>query len=248
MKWAGLFALLAVIAFGCSREKPESKTAALTYNHRPIQERTARRLAAGDTTNLAAEAFDAMFDVAAKELAKKGRQDLAIQLQGEWHTEFRAKLLTPIQDAGDHKPVSEWVEGWYAKLEAVLGVEVMEMTHLRDIFVMNFTIPVVFDPHAESTWCREELSNHPGDTCEKEYQRHFAGTRWAKDPDPYRNAVLHHGFAGVVSYWVTTAACEAALWGTDATLLCGLAGDAVEVGIEKFVAPQASDKIYERYN
>lgn len=220
---------------------------AAPFNHVPEQRHVAQRLEAGDTKNLAAEAFDAMFSVAGTLLRDRGHGDDADQLAAEWAGTYRARF-TAIQDAGDHKPVSEWIEGWYAKLYAVLGDRIMEMSHLKDIFVLNYTIPVVFSRSAASQWCLEDLQTHPEDTCKREYARHFVGTKYPRTVDPDANIVTHHGFSGVVTYWAIWTACEVATYGSGWFLVCSPAGDLGEIGIEKWVAPRASDSLYDSAN
>ncbi len=240
-----VFAVLLLLGCG-GHDATTSKTE--TFDHKPMQAEVTRRLEMGDTRALATESFDAMFAVAAKELVKAGYQREADQLNAEWKDLYRGQMLGLDGDVGDHTPLSQWVEDWYKKLEDLLGVQLMELLHLRDIWVLNYTVPVVFHAQAATAWCTEQLAKYPQDTCEDEYRRHFAGTRWEKGPDPLATAVLHHGFAGVVTYWVVWAACEAATYGSGYGLVCSPAGDLAEIAVEKWVAPKVSDKLYVRAN
>lgn len=238
-------ALILLLALaGCGRADT-SKTQ--SFDHRPIQQSVASRLAAGDTTNLAAESFDAMFATAERMLRERGHQAEAAQLDAEWTHEYRAKF-TLLTDAGDHKPVSEWIEQWYQKLYDILGDKLMEMSHLKDIWVLNYTIPVVFHASSASPWCAEDLQKHPDDTCKREYARHFVGTKYPRVVDSDANIVTHHGFSGVVTYWLVWAGCEAATYGTGWFVVCTPAGDLAEYAIEKWVAPKVSDDLYDRAN
>jgi len=241
--------LTQVVSCGRQEQAKSEPEALLRYDERPAQVLVTRRLAKGDVRQLAAEAFDAMFTVAERELVKAGHQGEALRLEAEWRGTYRGMALGLDGDVGDHAPLSEWVAKWYQKLEDLLGVQVMEFFHLRDVWVLNFTIPVVFDAaSAKSSWCNDQLAKYPYDTCEAEYRRHFAGTRWEAGPDPFATDVLHHGFAGVVTYWVVWAACEAATYGTATALVCSGAGDLAEIAVEKWVAPKVSDRLYERAN
>jgi hypothetical protein len=215
------------------------------FNEKPERARIVRDMNAGDLGGLADDAYDQMFTVAEAELEKAGQPELALALKAEWTLTYKG-FLRGLHDTGDHPPMSEWVEGWYAKLEGVLGVGIMEWTHLRDIWVLNYTIPVVFSPHDMAPWCVEQLAAHPEDTCQAEYRRHFAGTKY--HPDPLADDVLHHGFSGVVTYWGIWGACEAATYGAGSFMICGPAGTAGEFVMEEFLAPKISDRLFTRFN
>lgn len=211
------------------------------FNHRPVRQRVVKELNEGNFVALADQSFDAMFERAQVELRKKGETQMADQLASEWNSFGRDLLqMSSLTDVGDHDPFSEWVALWYAKLEAKLGVQIMELTHLRDIWVMNFTIPVVFHPAESSKWCVELK----GDDCADEYRRHFAGTKWQRKPDPKADDVQHHGFAPVVTYWATWTACQLA----GGSFACGPAGTAAEFIMERYFAPNISDRIFVRVN
>lgn len=241
----GFLVLLGVAAArGCNAD-------AATFNHRPVQREVTDGLENGHFGELADNAFDAMFTRAAHELRIRGHETEADDLIGEWEAHYKG-LLSGRQmpeDTGDHFPLSEWVQTQYAKLEALLGVEVMDATHLRDIWVLNFTIPVVFAPHQDAEWCVEYVAEWD-DGCEKELERHFAGTHWVRgaDGDQGATAYRHSGFAGVVTYWAVLAACEAALWGTDGTLACGAASSLAQIAVERYVAPPVAARLWESRN
>ncbi len=224
-----------------------ASTPAFGFDHRPLSKRITQRMEAGDTAGLADQALGNMIDEAEHQLHLAGHPDLAERLRFEWETYYRGSLLRS-DDVGDHQPLSTWVGVWYMVLEQVLGNDALEMSHLKDIWVLNFTIPVVFRPHADETWCKEQLATHPMDVCSEEYRRHFAGTKYIKN-DPFAtDKYLHHAFAGVVTYWLVFGGCEAAVWGSDISLVCGLAGDAAEAAMEKWPAPKISAKIWARNN
>ena len=206
-----------------------------------------RQLAAAQFNAVAVKAFDAMFHVASMELKDHGHQEDGERLVSEWNGQYRAFILGAITDVGDHKPWSQWVADWYAAIEAVLGEPLMQTTHLRDIWVLNYTIPVVFNRPASNLWCTNQVFMHPDDTCEAEYRRHFAGTRF-QPADPYATDILHDGFAGVVTYWAIWAGCEGATWGGGWFVICMPLGDLGEDAMEKWIAPKLSNKLYERVN
>ena len=222
--------------------------AAGKFDSRSIRQDVADRLEDGYLHGLAFDAFDSMFAKAQVELKKKGRADLAAKLSDEWQ-DFGQDLLAAmasgaVGDVGDHEPFNQWVAEWYAKLEAILGVQIMELTHLRDIWVLSYTLPVVFRPSVDSAWCLEVPED---DTCQDEYRRHLAGTKWQRKPDENADAVQHHGFAGVVTYWAVWAGCTAATSGAG-SLLCGPAGTGAEFVMERYFAPGISDRIFLRVN
>jgi hypothetical protein len=219
---------------------------AQAFDRGPTERRVIAELKAGHTLGLAIDTFDAQFKVASRELAKVGRADLGAKLQSEWNT-FGMVSLTAMatsEDVGDHAPYSEWAAEWYAILTAEIPDAILEATHIKDIWVLNFTLPVVFAPEASSVWCAEQLANYPDDNCRDEYRRHFSGTRFQKSPDPFADEILHHGFAPVVIYWSVEISCMAAGGGP----ACGLIATAAEYGSERWVTPWISNKIYDRKN
>lgn len=222
------------------------------FNHRRAQRFVVDRLESGRFGELADQAFDAMFNRAAEELRERGHDEAADELVGDWERFYRGVLsgerATPM-DTGDHFPFSEWVQTQYAKLEALLGVQVMEFTHLRDIWSMNFAIPVVFDPHQDSEWCAEYEAEWD-DGCAKELERHFAGTHWVRGAadDLGATAYRHGGFAGIVAYWAVWGACTAATWGAGVFGVCGPAGTLAQITTERFIAPPISARLWASRN
>lgn len=221
---------------------------AFGFDHQFVAEQAAMRLDQGDTHGLATEAFTNMFKFAAGELERRGKHNMAERLLHEWESSYSYYVAGMLGDVGDHQPVSAWISLWYAALSAELGDDFMEKSHLKDIWVLNLTLKVVFDPNQEAEWCGEQMHKYPADTCQAEYRRHFAGTKYVSN-DPYAtDQYLHHGFAGVVTYWLVWGACEFATSGTGWFLICTPAGTLAEVMIEKKVAPKASDRLWDRSN
>ena len=223
---------------GCDAFAAEKK-----FDSREIRKIVASNLEDGYIFKLAEDSFDAMFAKAEVELRKRNQAALATQLRTEWEDFGRELLMQNAQlaDVGDHDPFSDWIAEWYAKLEAALGIPVMEATHLRDIWVMNYTLPVVFHPQESADWCLEIAED---DDCQQEYQRHFAGTKWQREDDEHADEILHHGFAGVVTYWAVYAGCSAAGGG----FACGVAGTGAQFVMERYFAPRISDSIFTRVN
>lgn len=224
------------------------------FNKQRVSDDLQWRFNQDERRELATEAFTNMFMVAARNFREADKPELADRLMSEWNGRYRAEVLGrgfvgPLpEDVGDHQPYSEWIRDWYQVMEDQFGVEFMNFSRLRDIWILNFTLPVVFNPEASNQWCVTHSVQYPADTCEKEYARHFVGTWWAGSTDPYNTAFKHHGFAGVISYWVVWTACEIATYGTGWFIICMPAAQFVETTIELFVAPDVSDKIYAKYN
>ena len=199
-----------------------------------------------------ADAIENILKLATLKLREAGRSDVADRLQGEWTGTQRALLIskTRIGDLGEHDPLSLWLAAAYDAIEAVLGQAMCDYMHISDIKIFNYGIPVVFKPQSSNKWCKEELLLFPTDTCEAEYARHFAGTRWVPGAghDVYAGPWLHHGLEPVTSYWIAWGACEAATWGGGWFIICTPIGTAVEFVSERFIATKFSNAIYERVN
>ncbi len=215
--------------------------------HAPIEVRVAHRLAREDTRGLAHDALARIVNRAADAFEDRGRPELAEQLRSDWTRHYAAVTLGALGDVGDHPPLSEWLDTWYEIMADTFGLPFMETSHLRDLWVLNFTLPVVTAPEQTAPWCQDQLKRHPEDTCQREYRRHFAGTKYG-GIDPYANPDLHHGFAGVVTYWLVWGACEAATSGAGQVIICSPAGTVAEDSMELLLAGQISDGIWARHN
>lgn len=223
---------------------PAPPPAAAVFDAAFAEVRVTRALQREQFLETAVEAFDAMFALAGDELRKLGRVGEASTLEAGWREQRR---LVFREDVGDHWPASEWVAVRYRELEAVFGVEFMEFSHLRDIWVLNHGLPVVLEPEHDARWC-EEYEAEWTDGCGKEYERHLAGTRWVRGDDPGATAYLHGGVAGVVTYWSVWAACEAATWGGGSFWVCSPAATLAQIAVERYVAPPLAARVWERQN
>lgn len=190
------------------------------------------------------ESLERMVDFAAWVLRRKGMDSEADQIQGEYHTRFSGIMLqiesqrsvTGLRDIGDHTPLLEWLDTWYKKLEGVLGAAVMRATKLEHLKILNYSIPVVFNPSGKNgEWWDQQ-----------DYCDHFAGTRHSF----FYPAHEHEGFAGVITYWTVWGACTAATYGAGGALpfICSPVGDVSSFVVGKWVAPKISDIIYCRYS
>ena len=87
-------------------------------------------------------ALNAIVRTAVFQLRLNDHPEQAQKLHDEWFGHFQYVLWNV--GLGDHKPLSEWLATTYAALEFLLGERVMEITHLVDLKIFNFAIPVVF--------------------------------------------------------------------------------------------------------
>lgn len=194
-------------------------------------------------------AVDAILATSERAMRERGLEEAADDIA---HDRADAKIrffgdLAPL-DLGDHDPLSQWLAAEYKKILGVLGDQLCEMLHISDLNVINYGVPVVFHPKTSEKWCSENETKNPDDSCEAEYRRHFAGTKWQKASDPFAEIPLHEGLAPVVAYWIVWGACEAATWGGGWFVICTPTADLVEIAMERWVAPPVSDKIFAKAN
>jgi hypothetical protein len=104
-------------------------------------------------------AIKAMLGVACLELIRVGRADLCDDLKADYADAFDGYLTRMVneEDMGDHTPLSLWLAIVTDLLQLTLGPQVMEWTHLDDLRIMNYAIPVVFHPQASSDWCKDTV-------------------------------------------------------------------------------------------
>jgi len=92
------------------------------------------------------------------ELRQNGYEAEADRVASEWEAQFANQNLATM-DVGDHAPLCEWMNELSALLEETLGETIMSMTHLDDIRILNYTIPVALDPQNEN-WDQAEYGAH----------------------------------------------------------------------------------------
>lgn len=198
-----------------------------TYNYIKDVRQTRRIIARLDQMEVAKKtdkAIEEMVAVATDQLKKAGFKDEAARIDLEFENSFQgytAKLITKrlkgLGDIGDHRPLSKWLTELYNTLYDLLGPQVMALTHLEDIKVINYTIPVVF--HLEG------VTNPEIDPVE--YEKHW---------DP---------FWGVVTYWTVWGTCEAVTYGGGWFLICSPAGMAAKYVVVQYIAPKFSANGYD---
>ena len=176
---------------------------------------------------------------AAWTLDRKGYSNDAKQLTTEYEQFYTQAVyytylgVVPV-NLGDHKPLNQWLADWYDKIEAKIGVTLCKALHLIDIKIMNYGIPVVFNPKGRA------------DIGEKydlaDYQDHAGGHMTSK------YSFAYHGLFGATAYWLTDLICWAATMGGGAVFICGLIATGVEWGFDKFISPKAAKLIYCKAN
>ena len=159
-----------------------------------------------------------------------GHADDADKIEVEFNLAYKGYFVrqhanggVPVE-IGEHPPLNVWLELVHAAFHIKLGDKWCQYFHVHDIFILNFSIPVVFKPSAF-----EQL----------DYLDHFAGhpiDRWTWD---------HHGFAGVVTYWAVNISCGAATAGMGvATFACGPISTMAENFMDRRIAPPLGTKIW----
>lgn len=175
------------------------------------------------------------FDYAIRELAKQIKANyadevMATSLLDQWNRSSSnfSDLVTQRllnKDLGDHDPLFPWINTFLAQMSEKYGSIIMTLPIVKDIQMLNYAIPVVFQPHG--TWQSSSVDNRI------EYRKHFIP------------------FANLVTYYVTRYGCEYALahYGmSDMKKVCPKAADKLEHVMGRYIAPVASDWIFKAGN
>lgn len=180
-------------------------------------------------TERTAAALDHVLAIACFHARRVGREDVADQICGDWERRFRPYLMNVMAEGlGDHKPLSDWLAVVCMTLREILGETTYVALHLDDLDIINFGLPVMFDPHASAQWCRE-----PPDTeCGEEYVEHTAPV------------------IGVTTFWGTYWACVGGTIGVGLALsfVCTPAAMLTERLVLIRVAPGIAERIWTRAN
>lgn len=174
-------------------------------------------------------AMGQLFKIAILNLRHKGFQEDADRISEGWKkfkgTVPRMAREVSSRKIGDWEPLSMWLSFAYALLEDRLGYSFCHASHLDAIMVFNYTIPVVL--------------LKPCEFPEQEFSIHFCGDT----PDTINQ---RRGLLPETSYFLAQIGCSIATFGAGAVFffICGPIATLVEVGVEKWVAPYLSGKIY----
>ena len=159
----------------------------------------------------------------------RGDLQTASRIEGE----YRIKFLhfyenAAIKEMGDHEYMSKWLHDVHNKIHKELGDQLCNFLHTHDIFILNQGIPVTRAPESYDL---------------PEYTDHFAGHM----DGPYY--FVHHGVAGVVTYWTINAVCSAGTAGMGAaTFACSPIASLAEFAMDKHISPKLALNIWTRYN
>lgn len=175
------------------------------------------------------EAIDNMFKWAFVILRAEGRTDVADQIEFEYATVYKdyfQRSVLGILEMGDHPPLNDWLKTAHEKIHDIVGDFICKQAHLHDIYILNYSIPVVFSPKSYKL---------------DDYLDHFAGHLiwgWFWE---------HHGFAGVVTYWAVNGACIGMTWGLGVVpFVCSPIATLAEDIMDKRIAPPMGERIWKR--
>ena len=127
---------------------------ALSFDRQPSFDQSVAMLSLSDPQTNVLMAMTNMVGLAAKELRDRGYYTTADNMFSEFVT-----MSSATAKLGDHEPLSRWIDDWYIVIEFIVGKRTMELLHLDDIQIMNYAIPVVFDPCNED-WDEDEYLEH----------------------------------------------------------------------------------------
>jgi len=181
------------------------------------------------SAELVDEAINNMLSMADVMLRAEGHDDIADDIEMEYliaYQNYFKRQMLGILEMGDHEPMSDWLRTVHERIHNAIGDFLCQQTHLHDIWILNHSIPVVFSPESYTL---------------KDYKDHFAGHLiwgWWWE---------HHGFAGVVTYWVINGACIGMTYGLGVvTFVCSPIATLGEEIMDKRIAPDMGERIWQR--
>jgi hypothetical protein len=182
-----------------------------------------------DAAQLSDQAMDQIIITASIYLKAENHDALAEEIGFDYQVHYRGyftRMFLGEKEIGDHPPVSGWLESVHAKTHNAIGDFLCQYSHIHDIYILNHA-NVVFKPAMA-----KDL---------KDYKDHFAGHLiwdWWWE---------HHGFAGVVSYWLVNSACTGVTAGMGlVTFACGPISGFAENQVDRRIAPVVAERIWNR--
>jgi hypothetical protein len=167
------------------------------------------------------KSYKILYDEDYKYLADNIEQDYLL-----FYKNYYKKQFLGLLEMGDHEPMSDWLRTVHKKIHDAIGEFICEQTHIHDLYILNHSIPVVFSPSSYTL---------------KDYLDHFAGHLiwgWWWE---------HHGFAGVVTYWVIQGTCIGMTWGLGILdFVCSPIASLGEHIMDKRIAPDMGERIWQR--
>jgi hypothetical protein len=163
-------------------------------------------------------------------LNRFGYNEEAEKIEGEYKeyysTFYNDQYFGVSKSIGQHPPMNIWMELVHVVIHIKLGDFWCQYFHTHDLFIINFATPIVLF----KTKAFDKV----------DYLDHFAGKpigRWSWD---------HHGLAGVISYWMASAACGSATAGLGLiTFICGSISGFVENNMDRYIAPKIGGAIWD---
>lgn len=168
------------------------------------------------------ESLNTLIKLSIHQLKKHGYDNDAADIARGWkkHQGSVYRLVSRgVRNIGDFDPLSQFLAQAYDTIELRLGYQLCYSLRISDIKTLNYTIPVVFNP------CSVDMD---------EYFMHFV------HDDKYR------GFAPVVAYWGSMGVCLAATYGAGVFAVCSPIAMAVELSVDKYIAPPMAERIHSR--
>lgn len=181
-----------------------------------------------DRVELATKAdasLSGMMKFAALALNERGFPNEAAQITQEWkaYAGYLPLIVRMAEAKGDYsdvpelyQPLSLKLAQWYHLIAAALGPELTERLHLDDIQVINFGTPAVL---------RLAIVDDA-------------------NPDAETYALYWNPWCGVLAYWGSWAACEAATYGSGWFVICTPIATVTEKITVNYVAPRFSDRAW----
>jgi hypothetical protein len=226
----------AAAEFGYSNRaemKAAHRQAKMRISPKQHHDAVARAFGAKDTfeaAEMADEAIQNLIERADGVLRARGEMETADEISLEYTVYYRGAVTCMVagcaKEIGDHPPLNEWLDGVHEKIHTKLGDYWCQFFHLHDLEILNHGLPVVFNAS------KYELDD---------YKDHFAGHMsgaftW-----------VHHGVAGVVTFWSVQAACSGATAGLGAAaFFCGPIAGFAEHVMDKRIAPPLADRVWKR--
>jgi hypothetical protein len=179
---------------------------------------------------MADDATRALLNQADAVLRAEGHADLADDIKREFETyyidSFTRSLLFGFTEIGDHPPANEWLDSVHKRIHDKIGDHWCQYFHFHDLEILNRGFPVVFNPD------KYDIAD---------YKDHFAGHYIGQF------SWLHHGFAGVITYWAVQVTCSGATFGMGAvTFICAPISGLAEHVMDKRIAPPLAERLWLR--
>lgn len=176
------------------------------------------------------QAIENMIQASKVVLTSYGYEDEANAISLEYNLKYKnyaVRQMLGDKELGDFPPMSEFLTKVHNKIEDLIGEFLCKMFHLHDLMIINYSMPVVFAP---SKYDLENYIDHSAG--------HKFGWFW-----------IHHGFYGVVTYWIVNWTCGGFTAGMGIiTFICGPISGFAESAMDSYIAPPVSEAIWKRFN